>query len=245
MKYPHLEKAPITEALIDIQVKLPESLDIEVFLKPYKIFKQEFPIKEERQEIITEIKVVKGKPQPVVNKSQPIGYFFKTQDKAKLVQFRKNGYTFNKLRPYSSWSDIISEARRFWEIYQDTIKPDSITRIAVRYINHLNLPLPISDFSVYLTNPPTIREGYPPKLDGFLSKLIVSDPAISITSHITQQLDKTTSKYAVVILDIDVFNKDSYSSTDNKIWKIFENFHNIKNKIFFNSLTDNALELFK
>ena len=33
MKYPHLEKAPITEALIDIQVKLPESLDIEVFLE--------------------------------------------------------------------------------------------------------------------------------------------------------------------------------------------------------------------
>ncbi len=245
MKYPHLENAPITEALIDIQVKLSESLDIEVFLEPYKIFQQEFPIKEERQEIITEIKVVKGKSQPVVNKSQPIGYFFKTQDKAKLVQFRKNGYTFNKLRPYSNWSDIVSEARRFWEIYRDTIKPDSITRIAVRYINHLNLPLPISDFGVYLTNSPTILKGYPPKLDGFLSKLIVSDPAVRITSHITQQLDKTTSKYAVVILDIDVFNKDLYSSTDNKIWKIFENFHNVKNKIFFNSLTNNALELFK
>jgi len=47
--HPILTNPPITEALLDIQVKLPEGFDIEVFKSVGKEITDEFPIREVRK----------------------------------------------------------------------------------------------------------------------------------------------------------------------------------------------------
>ncbi len=243
--YPHLVNAPIIEAVVDIQVKLPSHISVEDLHQSYRFVNDKFPNKKEIFEISAELKIEKGQPQPIVNKSKPTGYFYKSTDNSKLIQYRLNGFSYNKLKPYTSWNDIYNEAKIYWELYRNQFNPEHITRIAVRYINYLNLPLPISDYGIYLKTPPVILEGFPRQLNGFITKLVLYDPVKKYTTHITQQLDKITAKYAVILFDIDIFLKQQFSSNDDKIWYLLNTFHTVKNDIFFNSITNETLELFK
>ena len=75
------------------------------------------------------------------------------------MQFRINGFTFNRLKPYTSWGDILPQVKDLWSLYIDIASPESITRIAVRYINNIEIPKPDNIvFSDYLKVPPKIPD---------------------------------------------------------------------------------------
>jgi hypothetical protein len=73
----------------------------------------------------------------------PIGWRFVSPDKLHVFQARLNGFTFSRLPPYVDWESFRTEARRLWDLYRAVANPIAPTRIAVRYINRLDLPLPI------------------------------------------------------------------------------------------------------
>ena len=66
----------------------------------------------------------------------------KSHDGLSIAQFRIDGFTYNRLRPYPSWEDILPEAIRLWRIYVATVVPEGIARAAVRYVTALNCRLP-------------------------------------------------------------------------------------------------------
>ncbi len=43
--------------------------------------------------------------------------FSKTPDRLNVAQFRRDGFTFNRLRPYTKWEEIRPEALRLWQLY--------------------------------------------------------------------------------------------------------------------------------
>src|SRR5436190_21056320 len=86
--------------------------------------------------------------------SAEAGLLFYSEDEKAVVQFRLDGFTFNKLQPYSSWEEIFPETWRLWALYQSAIGNVQITRLAVRYINRLALPS--GDFGRYLTALPQL-----------------------------------------------------------------------------------------
>ena len=173
-KHRHLSNAPIAEALIDLKIKpqlgdevLPtlESIkddigDLYPICGPFKSIGGEFHIKEGAPKLTSSDVVIEG-------------YIFKTKDEKQLAQFRKNGFTFNKLYPYTCWEDILEEALRLWKIYLEKASPETVTRIAVRYINKMELPLPALDFSEYLIEPPKIADGIPNKTNSYYSKIVI------------------------------------------------------------------------
>ena len=71
----------------------------------------------------------------------------KTEREREMIQLRVDGFTFNRLKPYTSWEKIFPRAYRFWKKYLDCVEPVGVTRLATRYINALDVPIPKTTFS--------------------------------------------------------------------------------------------------
>jgi uncharacterized protein (TIGR04255 family) len=245
-KYITFINAPITEALLDIRVNLPEHIIIKNIESFYEKVKDEFPEKKERKHFQANIDFSSDKPVSNKQISGKIdGFLFKSSLKKKVVQSRIDGFTFNKLKPYNSWNSFSSEAHKLWNIYYEMFKPLKITRIALRYINRIDIPLPFENFKEYILTIPEIAPDIPQGLSNFFMQLSIPNIKINATAVINETMKEITKDNKLpFIFDIDVFQINNYSNNDEKIWDEFEKLRNFKNELFFNSLTEKAKELF-
>ncbi len=244
----HLNNAPISEAIIDFRVKLPSEFKVEAFLDLKKTIGDRFPKSEERKLFSNQFEVKEGEPQPPSSRYHGVqGYFFRPEANNKVAQFRLDGFTFSLLKPYTTWEEMFREAKELWEKYRDIAQPEAATRLAVRYINHINIPLPVGDLSVYFKAPPNIPDNIRGEIRGFLSKLVVYDQEMDIATNIVQALEKSLKpdKHITVVLDIDSYKTGDFKLDNGEMWDIFANLHNIKNQIFFNSITEETARLFE
>jgi uncharacterized protein (TIGR04255 family) len=243
----HLNNAPITEALIDFRVVTPTSFSAEAFLSLKPILAERYPIVEERRGFETQFALGKGSPPKSQFKDLGIhGYFFKTSDGLHIAQFRSDGFTFNRLKPYTAWENILPEALRIWKLYIDVVSPESVSRLAVRYINHIAIPSPVGDFSNYLTTPPMVPSELPQNVSSFLVRLVIHDSNLELAANITQALEKGIDPSSVtIIFDIDAYKAGEFDPNGEEIVNLLNMLRNFKNDIFFNSLTEKTVEAYE
>ena len=240
----HLEKPPITEAVIDYRVKLHRELTTEDFGKVKELLRERYPKCEEQRMFEGKFEF-SGKATAAEAKHDFHGYWFKTEDELNIAQFRVDGFTFNRLKPYTSWDAVFAEASELWKLYVSSFSPELVTRIAARYINHLLLPLP-AELSEYLTEPPRIPEGIPQELAGFFMRITINDHESGITVNIMQGLESSLDpKFATIVLDIDAFMNREFEVDNNLLARSFELIRKAKNRIFFKSVSEKTLELLK
>ncbi|MBA7634113.1 hypothetical protein ES703_41692 [subsurface metagenome] len=242
-KYPRLKNAPITEALIDIRIKLPSIFDAEKIDLIYKTIKAQYP--ERQVQKISEAIFAPKEDSVVKSAGAKInGYRYISTDKKQILQTRLDGFTFSRLHPYIKWQNLRDEAFRLWELYKNITSPVSITRVAVRYINNLNIPMPIKDFGDYLTAPPTVPDKLPQRVSSFLTRIVFHEPSINANAIITQALEQIVTDTAPIILDIDVFKFQPKGITEKDVWETIEKLRHFKNKIFFESITNSLKEIY-
>ena len=247
----HLSRAPITEALIDLRVsQLAEPLS-DASLDFLRTRLQERYPRVERQEAFrAEVKLKEGLSiQGDTAKRRFRGFHFKPNDGLTIAQFRVDGFTYNRLKPYTSWEEILPEAVKLWKLYVAIGAPETVTRTAVRYINHLQLPLAggALDFSQFLTAPPHAPEGYPRQLSGFLTRLQLDEPDEKLAAIVTQASEPSLEAASQTILfDVDVFSERELSPDDDaRLTSTLEQLRGLKNRIFFGALTEGAVRLFE
>lgn len=243
----HLNNAPITEAILDIRVKLPANVKSNVLLSAHSQMGQQYPNKQERKKWEGQIVI----EQSQVSQTNPVvgevdGYLFRSSDNKQIVQFRLDGFTFNRLKPYETWESFRDEGRRLWNLFVETVSPEQITRIALRYINHLFIPGPIIDFDDYLTAGPAVPEKLPQGVTSFLTRVVIYEPTTRASGIITQALEKIVKPDILpIILDIDVIKESQFEVNYQEMWEAFEKLRHFKNRIFFESITEKTLELFQ
>lgn len=240
---------PVVEALLDIKTTLPESVDLNTLQKFQDKFRDSYPNKETKVEWKAAFQI-KQNESPVISNTPPseVGFIFNPPDKSRLVQARFDGFTFNQLKPYTSWEEFSTEAKTLWEHYVEITNPINITRIAVRYINRIEIPLPIKTLDDYLNTRPVISAGIPQTIEDFFMRITIAPTEEKpFTAIITEAIDnsKANPKILPLILDIDVFKLTNMTPTDKEIWNIFEEIRLFKNEIFINSITDETKKLFK
>jgi uncharacterized protein (TIGR04255 family) len=243
-EYPVLSKAPIIEALIDIRVKMKEDLLVEQFNSIYDSISGQYPDKKERHKWEGKLEFKRGET-PISTTTETIdGYIFTSVDKKQILQTRLDGFTFSRLKPYETWEHLRNEAQGLWKKYKEATSPE-ITRVALRYINKMEIPLPIMDFSDYLTAAPIVPEGLPQGVSSFLTRIVIHEPKIDASAIITQALEQIVNPNILpLILDIDVFKQKSEGISEEDAWETLEKLRHFKNKIFFKSITEKAKELF-
>jgi uncharacterized protein (TIGR04255 family) len=243
--YQNLPNAPITEALIDFRTKVKSGFDVNLFQSIYEVIKDKYP--EKRQQKKADVKVeLKARGPSVIRSVDAVnGYIFTSADKRQILQVKLDGFTFNRLKPYENWKLFRDEAHRLWQLFKEIASPD-IIRVAVRYINKFAVPLPIKDFNEYLTAAPAVPSELPQGVMSFLSRVVIAEPEIDATVIITQALEQTMEPASVpIILDIDAYRLYSDEIGETEAWVLLEKLHDLKNRVFFSSITKKAMELFR
>lgn len=245
-KYPTLPNAPIKEALVDVRCKLQRDFEVDQFKTIGTDISKDYPI--EKSITLHEAKIgVKDKEKSVITYDKVTGYRYESKDGTRIVQLRLDGFTFNRLSPCTHWNEIRDEAFRLWNYYKELAKPEFITRIALRYINNLNIPMPINDFRDYLTCPPEVPEQLPQGISSFFYRVVIPVPDLRITAIITQALESTVEfdHRLPIILDIDVYKFTADGFLEEDVFTILEKLRNFKNEAFFNSITEKLLETYQ
>ena len=237
---------PITEGLVDIRVQLPGEVSLADLEILHDKIKDSYPEKKSRKKLEATFDP-KDEKEPL--KAVPFatdGFIFGTSDGRQLAQYRLDGFTFNRLRPYSRWEEVFPEAKKLWEIYRTAVQPVLVTRLAVRYINTIEIPSKAIDYDHYLTAAPKVPEGLPQLLQSFLTRIEVPFPDRDVVAIITQTPSgKQDPLKSGIILDIDVCAAVNLSAEDARIYEIFGVLREIKNQVFFSSISERTKELFQ
>jgi uncharacterized protein (TIGR04255 family) len=241
-----LARPPIKEALVDFRVASDPPIEPGRLQALRNVVVADYPQVDERRSFSAEIRFDGEKLSPATRDLGFHGLFFKSEDGHRLAQFRRDGFTLNQLAAYSNADNLIREALRLWELYRDSSQPLAITRIALRYINALRLPLlRADDFSRFLTAAPTMPPSTPQALSSFLTRVVAhDDPDVVI---VTQKLDPVADDRTLPFtLDIDAFRAaDGLPLESAALLRILERLRELKNRIFFEFLTDEAVELYQ
>lgn len=243
----HLSKAPITEAVIDFQVKPRDDVgfvDVEkAFGKPDFGYYVKNPISEGTFAFSI---AADGLTLPGSTASSVVGLRLHSEDEKYVLQVRSGGFTLSRLAPYENWEALIQETRRLWALYVAKLAPVMITRIATRYINNLRLPLhPGESFQLYINKLVDVPHGAPQSVDAFLQQFQLSDPSTGARVILTLSLNGLEPDGRVpAILDIDAYKLTTSNLDDKAIWEDLTSLRKLKNDCFFGTLTDKAKELY-
>jgi uncharacterized protein (TIGR04255 family) len=240
----HLRRAPIVEALIDVRVIPREGITPEEFQRLGESLKAVYPTGSPIQSIEARIGVDRGTVLPPQQVATNVGWLVQTAERTAVAQFRLDGFTFNKLEPYTRWEEVFEEADRLWRSYVEISRPVEVTRMAVRYINRLRLPSS-TELREFLEAPPVLPLPIPQTVREFLTRVVVYDAARDASAIITQALESALDPtFLPVLLDIDAFREAPVAPDDASMPQIFEQLRRLKNEVFFASITEKTVEMY-
>jgi uncharacterized protein (TIGR04255 family) len=151
----------------------------------------------------------------------------------------------NRLAPYEGWQPLRDEAKRLWVAFREKTQPTKVTRLAVRYINRLDMPSQ-SELKDYLRTSPEVSPELPQGLSGFFMQLTLPQPDIRGTLVLNEAgVPSGRPEVASVVLDIDLFREEDVGQSEEWIWDYLESLRRRKNEIFEACITDRLRELFQ
>jgi len=240
----HYSKAPITEAILDIQVEAPSGLAPLSLAACQDSVRTDYPTKRELKAAFAQFEM--GPQLAASATSQDLGFAFINPDGKQLFQVRTNGFTANRLAPYSRWETFSEEARKLWKIYREVAKPTRITRIALRYINRFDIPVSPVELKDYFHTSPEVERGLPQSIAGFFMQILLPLEDVKSSVTIVETIVEPPQRgIVVVVLDLDLFRTEELPESDEELWKLFEVLRVKKNVVFDTCITEKTKELIR
>lgn len=171
----------------------------------------------------------------------PDGVIMRSADERWVAQFRLDGLTVSRLAPYTSWDDLKRRTMELWEQYRAAAQPTGISRVAARFINRIPLPQG-QPFDRTFSTTFAMAADLPQAVAGFLLRVIVPFPAEESMAIVTQSLEAGSGD---CLFDLDAFAERAGGFMDDEAWEKLETLRDVKNRLFFGSLTSEALERFR
>ena len=245
-----LLKAPIIEAVLDIDCDMPPGKEIST-LEPaaHEKLRPQYP-KVRRVFVQThQIETPPGEV-PKFKLHQAVhGLQFLSEDEKQLVQFRAQGYSFNRLAHYTSLDDYLPEIERTWRIFVAVAAPVQIRTVRLRYINRLMLPMPEKpplQFEEYLKVCPRLPDEDKLTFTGFLNQHTAVENGTGNQVQIILMNQPAENKMLPLILDITAENN---APTEVENWPCLlariQALRHLKNRVFCNTLTEKCLNQYQ
>ncbi len=246
-QFPHLEHAPIVEAVMDIRARASVELEEDSIRHSLSAELSGYAFLDSHRQFQFGSLIRDGKPEsePVVDLGWK-GMRFRSRDETQIVQVNKDGLVFSRLAPYQNWEEFSGEGLRLWNLFKTRAKPADIHRIGLRFINRIPLPVSEEDWGKYLNAPlaPLPTSDLP--CVGFMHHDILAVPGHPYAVNVVRTIQPPDAGGRVgVILDIDVFTRDEMSLEENRLAQYLGEMRWLKNKVFFGSITEETKELCK
>jgi uncharacterized protein (TIGR04255 family) len=247
-KQRHLPGAPITEALIDIQVAPRDGLTFTELQNAISAPEFGYYVKNPISEGTFGFMLTSDGTQPQTTaQAAQIGLRLHSQDEKYVLQCRLSGFTLSRLPPYEEWPNLIQEAKRLWAVYTERLLPKRVTRVATRFTNNLQLPMESgASYQKYLHKLVDVPDEAPQAVASFLQRFYLVDVECDASVILTLALDNTPpGAHAPVILDIDAFRVTDLELSSPDLWDILEKLRELKNRCFFGTITEATAELYE
>jgi uncharacterized protein (TIGR04255 family) len=233
-------KAPITEALIDIQASVPQDISLDS-LRAFNETLQRFSTVHTQTEWAGQFKVDGADSSTMTTRHGVRGFLFVSDDEKNVVQARRDGFTFSRLYPYEGWDALRDEAKELWKRYVAVSGATGVRRLAVRYINRLPMPSEQVVLGEWLNLHPRLPAGLGPMAD-FLLRVVLPHPENHAYQAIVTQgtAPPEDDRGPGIMFDIDVFAAFELGSDDPQVWSILEDLRQYKNDVFFGTITNDT-----
>jgi uncharacterized protein (TIGR04255 family) len=243
----HLSRAPITEALVDVQVTPKEGLTFDTLKAALEASGFGYYAKGPIMEGLFQFSIpVGGEPQSSSRAAQ-VGFRFHSNDEKYVAQCRLGGFTLSRLPPYEDWEKLKAEASRVWKVYAECLSPRRVTRVANRSINNLRLPMHTGEpYQSYLNKVVDVPEEAPQAVETFFQRfqLVDSETGARVILTLTQA-GAASDGVVPVILDLDAFSQTALNPDDREIWATLERLHQLNNRTFFGVITERTAGLYE
>lgn len=245
MSQKHYSKAPIVEAIVDIQVKMAEGFSHEAFNAVHAELRESFPVKSPMKmvEMRMEADAITGEGSHS-STATDIGLRLTNADNSRVIQLRTNGFTYSHMPPYTEWKVLRAEAYHAWLIFVESCKPKTAVRCALRFVNRVDIPKPSVELHEYFNLYPEIPEGVPQDVNGMFMQLQMPQPDLESVAIINQAVvDPIKPGMMSVLLDFDLFQVRDYAPGDEAIWHLLDKLRVRKNELFEACITDETRRL--
>lgn len=248
-RFPRLARAPIAEAVIEVRARAEATWEESGIRSSLQRQLPAYPNIVSQREFAHELQV--GPGHESVQTHRDLGWKglrFESADHVHIVQFNRDGYVFSRLRPYDHWEQFHGEAFRLWHVHKDLAHPAEVQRLGLRFINRIELPLDGPRPDDYLLMPAEVLKGLELPRAGFLHRDVLGVPGYPYVITIVrtvQPVQTSGSKGFGLIFDIDVFTTEPFDLQDDLLKRRLAEMRWLKNKVFFGSITEQALESFR
>lgn len=244
-------RPPVREALIDIRVNQLDADALLVLEKLHERLRTRYPNKKSQQSWEGMWEFREDALMSAQKAHGTTGFWLEAEDKKRIIQYRLDGFTYNYLIPdpkesWPGWPALRDEAKSAWELYAQAVAVTEINRLALRYINQILIPAPIVELSDYLTAAPSAPKGCRHQdFRDFLSRVTLDIPELNAIAIVTQAPAQERQPDSVnLLLDIDIVRAGVLTADVEAMWRILDQFRDIKNDIFEKSLHQKAKNLF-
>lgn len=237
----HLSRSPIEEATLDVSVEQDGSLTLDSLRAAMRVVENLYPEVHERRRFETSWEVGPDGTRQTASKVQPDGYMGWSADRKDAVQFRVDGFTINRLRPYPGWDVWFQKFAPLWSTYASATHALRVTRIGARCINIV----PIDSerrLSDYLTAPPSTPPELRAGVRSFIQRLELSFGE-GRNANLVALLQQGPAMHVQLVLDIDAYMNGPFHLDE--VEDRFSELHVLRNDCFFSSLTENTIRSFE
>ena len=243
-RYSH---APIMSAILEVQAEQNGSREEAFFHHDVSFEVPAYPTKQIIQGVEAQFTVnptTFGTTVGTAATQTQAGVLYQSSDRKQSFRLTPQGFTFVRLNPYENWDSFIFEARGIWERCLPHVK--TVSRLGLRYINRLDLPLPIRDFKDYLRTVPEISPDMPQELSGMFMRVQLPFESDETQLFLTEaMIEPDRPEVISLVLDIDVSSVPKRYFVSKDMWNMFEQFRTIKNQVFEACITDRMRELIR
>jgi uncharacterized protein (TIGR04255 family) len=246
-KFPHLEHAPIIEAVIYWQANTSNPLEPSTLKQELSSRLPGYPICQPQHNVHIEASGTEDGSSEVVHRTRWNGFRLQDLHNHYVAQFTPTGVVFSRLEPYENWENFIFEVKKVWDVYQDLAQPIALETLGVRYINRIP-NISHQPISLYLTSKQPASTEFEAALvtESFFYQDEYNVPGYPYRINWA----RTTQRYpnpdqVALILDIDVSMLEGMFPVWEDVTRRLAEMRWLKNKIFFNALTPAALAQFE
>jgi uncharacterized protein (TIGR04255 family) len=238
----HYRKAPIVEAVIDLQIDTPHPT-----LKQVQKLADRLADQYASRVPINQLQMGFQLPPDSAgaefsSQQSILGWRFDNSNKDRVLQLRTTGFTYSHLAPYSDWVTFSKEAEALWTEYVRDLHSERVRRTGVRIIN--KLPEMPQDAALidYLNLFPVIPNALPSSTRAMLLQLQILMPDLDPDGVLSLGLYSDQANENQMILDIDLFVQRSISANE-EVFSLVNRLGDAKDVVFEACITDKIREV--
>jgi uncharacterized protein (TIGR04255 family) len=234
-------RPPIVEAVIDFQFSTPWSVGELERLR--ERFKSKFPTVEAVQNI-----QVSWQSTSVSTATNITGFKMTAKNAVDLLLIQNKNFASVRLAPYDGWEGFFDRAVINYEGQKKIFGRRDITRIGVRFINRIDIPLNKlegHDIREFFQIGVDLPSGLARSVTAFSVAAVLTDSGTGMQVKIQGGNSvPTVLEKASFLLDIDVYVERDIPGREDDLWKLLGEIRNTKNRTFELCITDAVRGLF-